>query len=78
MCNCKKKGLRHWWKYLRLRLYWRNFWARQNYRRRVVDGEEVWVLGELTIFGFWPSGACYTHYPGPNITRDEHEHWYGG
>ena len=70
MCDCKKKGIGHWWRYLRFRLWWRRFWARMRYEHRIIDGEDRWVEA------CWPETRVYNQYPGPSMSRDEHEHWF--
>ena len=81
MCNCSKRGFRHWWKYLKLRYYWRNFKARFRYEHQVIDGKDWWfertttlVWTELGAF-FVPAVRKWNQYPGPSMNPDEHEHW---
>ncbi len=81
MCNCSEKGIRHWWKYLKLRYYWRNFWARLRYHHMVIDGKDRWgyrtstlVWTEIGAF-FVPVLRVFNQYPGPSMSRDEYEHW---
>lgn len=69
-CSCKKKGLAHWWKYLRVRLWWRSFWVRLDYQEATIDGQKVWLR-----YG-WPYIRIYNQYPGASMSRDEYEHWY--
>lgn len=70
MCNCKTQGFRHWLRYLRLRYHYRDFWAHLRYGHKVIDGEDVWV-------DFIDDGHHRIHnrYPGPNMTKDEWDHW---
>ncbi|MBA7627601.1 hypothetical protein ES703_35068 [subsurface metagenome] len=82
MCNCSKRGFRHWWKYLKLRYYWRNFWASLRYQRRVIDGKDRWVDRTSTLVWtglgvfFVPVERMYNQYPGPCMRPDEYEHWF--
>lgn len=76
MCNCQKKGLGHWWKYLRLRYHWRNFWRRMDFGHGEVNGQEVWVERSWTFFGSIPTVRIYNQYPGPCMTLDEYKHWF--
>ncbi len=69
-CNCEKKGLAHWWKYLRFRLWWRAFWTRMVFQEAIVDGQRVWLRLD------WPYVSIHKQYPGPSMSRDEHEHWF--
>ena len=78
MCNCQKKGLHHWWKYLRFRLHWRDFWTKMRYEHVVIDGEDWWVETTWTAFGYFPVARVYDKYPGPAMTPDEYEHWFPG
>ncbi len=77
-CECKKKGLRHWWKYLRFRLYWRDFCARMRYKHQVINGKDIWVEEIWTAFGNISLPRVYTKYPGPPMSCDEYEHWFLG
>lgn len=82
MCNCSKKGVRHWWRYLKLRYYWRNFWARLEYEHRVIDGKDRWVNRTSTLVWtelgafFVPVERIFNQLPGPGMSRDEYEHWF--
>lgn len=74
-CGCavsfrlKYFGFAHWWRYTKLRYYWRLFWARFRYIKVEVHGSTFWL--DKARFGDY-----YYQFPGPNMTRDEYDHWF--
>ena len=73
-CKCSTKfkkrffGVAHRWRYTKLRYYWRLFWAKLKYVRFFdARGYHCWVDRY---------GRCYKCFPGPNMTRDEYDHWF--
>ena len=79
-CNCEYQDIRHWWKYHKFRYHWRNFKCRLRYSKRMIDGEIKWVRNyidfDYDLMQLVRVNRIYDHYPGPNMTRDEWEHWF--
>lgn len=73
-CGCavsfrlKYFGLFHWWRYTKLRYYWRLFWTKLRYSKVIANGTTFWVDSTMR--------RVYNCFPGPNMTRDEHDHWF--
>ena len=73
-CGCSPEfrlkyfGLVHWWKYTKLRYYWRNIctWLGGSYVIMKARENKCWVDGK----------GIYSSYPGPCMTEDEFEHWF--
>lgn len=81
MCKCEKKGLQHWWQYLRLRLRWREFkrWCSMHVCPRVtINGKEYYVLdwGYKPGAGYFPRLVSKGYFPGPSMSLDEYKHWF--
>lgn len=61
-------GFSHWWKYIKLRYYWRLFWAKLEHTEFVFPGgSSCWIDSY---------GRCYKQFPGPCMTNDEYNHWF--
>lgn len=67
-----KEILKHWWKYTKLRYYYRWLLHVIFERQRVY----FWRNGVIVERGWLIGYDYYTSDPGPCMTRDEHEHWF--
>lgn len=66
------RRISHWWRYIKLRYYWRAFWMRLHWKKLYWDGRLRWCDART-----WPWLRLHNQYPGPSMSKDEYDHWFG-
>lgn len=71
--------MREWWRYLRLRLYWRRlcrWFDIQSCPRVIIGKQEYYLVGWGYEYDIGRYTRLYIKYPGVCMTKTEYEHWF--